>query len=125
MSALTILAIVGGLCAAIAGMGGIVGVVLLWGKQTAMASNIVLLSTANTEVRAENAELRRLMERERLDCARDIANLRGQIEALTGNLGERIIVAAAAAAEKVASAAATAADDVIATAAAVAHSKEM
>lgn len=109
MSALTILTIIGIVLTAIAGAGGIVGVVVLWGKQAAMASNIVLLSTANTEVRAENAELRRLMEVERLEYARDIANLRGQIEALTGNLGERIIIAAAAAAEKVAATAAVAA----------------
>lgn len=139
MSALTILLAAGALITVLGGTAGMVGVVILWGKQkaneaqqTATESSVATLATANAELRAENidqrnrhdekiAALRQELVDERVSCSRLVGELQGQITALTGPLAEQIVAAAAAAAARVANAAATAADVVIATAAAATH----
>ena len=126
MSFVAILGVAGSIVLLLSGAGAVAGVVLLWGQQSALKSNLEAMALANADMRAENAALHEKIQQERVDCSRQIGVLHGQINALTGPLAEQIIQAAAAAAGKVAAAAAIAADGVLTTAAtaAAAHPKE-
>jgi hypothetical protein len=139
MDLLHVLQLVGAAIAVVGGGGGIIGVVILWGKQKANEAeqkrtkdNFDLMVAANNELRTENREqrdrhdeklaaLRQELVDERVSCSRQIGELQGHIQALTGTLAEQIVAAAAAAAARVANAAAVAADGVLSTAAAAAH----
>lgn len=102
---------VGVLVGLLVGLGGLLSVVLVYGKFGALNASMELFGLANTELRAQAeaskeaaAQLRldfqAQMADERAKCAHELGQLQGQVGALTGSLGDRIAGAVIAALDK-------------------------
>lgn len=79
------------------GLCSTLGAALAIARSSAAKSSVEILTTINTELRADNAELRTNLQAEQTarlsdkhNCEREIAEMRGQLNAVTSTLGESI-----------------------------------
>lgn len=56
-------------------------------------TSLSMMATSNGELREENADLRRSMDNERVECARTTARLEGELKVWMDGLAERIVSA--------------------------------
>jgi hypothetical protein len=79
--------------AAVLGVAGVVGAAWAVARTKGIQVSMQIMATANTELRAEVEDGRRALQEERVECARITSHLQGQIDALTGGLAERLLIA--------------------------------
>lgn len=88
-----ILQVAGAVVAIVVGLAGLVGVLWCLGQMSALRASLDSLSTTNAELRAELADARIKLDAERRDCVEKIANIQGQLTALTSSLANQIVTA--------------------------------
>jgi enoyl-[acyl-carrier-protein] reductase (NADH) len=79
------------------GLASTLGAAFAIARSSAAKSSVEILTTINVELRADNAELRSSLEEEkrfrltdRHECEAQIAEMRGELNAVTNSIGESI-----------------------------------
>lgn len=75
---------------AIVGLGGLAATIWAIGKVRGVETSIDLLNQANVGLRDANADLRSELARSEAECAKSIARLEGQNQALLDGLGDKL-----------------------------------
>lgn len=84
------LTVVGGCITGIVGIGGIVAVIWAVGRVRGLDTTLGLLVEANKGLEGAYEQLKERQADERRECAEALADLRGQLAALTGDFGREI-----------------------------------
>ena len=86
-----------GLVVAVVGLSSAAGAAVAIARSSAAKASVEILTTINTELRADNADLRSRLEAEHTsrltdkhECDAQIAEMRGRLDAATSGLGETI-----------------------------------
>lgn len=95
MTPTTFLQIVAISIGVIVGLGGLAATVWAIGKVRGVETSIELLNAANEGLRTANADLRSELSRSEAECAKAIARLEGQNQALLDGLGDKLATAIA------------------------------
>ena len=88
MSVLQIIAIS---ISVLASVSGILAILWAAARVKGIELSLNLISTANDELRSEISDAKKALEDERHECAKRIGKLEGELEALMGGVGEKII----------------------------------